>query len=554
MSRIMLLVVIVIWMCRSAAPRLFYQFDATSGATLFVGGLALIVLFMGLWSRTLAHHLYGENLQRSLRRFHRSIYVARILIPIWFAVAVFVLGWGQLVDESLSFLNRWPVELPGMLIGTLPAFLAWMALWWAQFPADRALREQTAHYALEDNLPVHMPPSFWSYFISHLRLHLLFTIVPVILILLMHDIASVVLLESTGLDLRAAAYSATEAYAELILQLVAIGLVVIFAPEVLRRVLHTQSLPPSPLRDRLEDLCRRTGLKYRDILLWRTNQSMGNAAVMGVVPQMRYILLSDVLIGTMTDAEIEAVFAHEIGHVKHWHMGWYGVLVATLLLLCFGPGQLVSNQLEKLLRTDWLIGLSYISAMVAGILVFGYLSRWFERQADVFAARTIERPDGTSPHVGPVGAAAFTSALHRVAVVNNIPLAARNFTHGSIADRMQYLNALSTDPTRTREFDRWMSIVYASMVMALIVGSAWVMIGWAAQRPVIKKISFVPAFTVVEFDLSSSMPTRSHGEPTFAGAEMTLTVDSTHARLPAHHDDRGSLRGGLGAGHHHAPA
>ena len=77
-------------------------------------------------------------------------------------------------------------------------------------------------------------------------------------------------------------------------------------------------------------------MKYRDILLWQTNHNMGNAAVMGLVPRMHYILLSDVLLETMTDQQIEAVFAHEIGHVKHWHMGWYIVMIATLMMLLFG--------------------------------------------------------------------------------------------------------------------------------------------------------------------------------------------------------------------------
>jgi STE24 endopeptidase len=482
-SRIMLLVVIVIWMCRSAAPRWVFPLDSFNGAMLFVGGLLLVVLFLGLWSRTVAFHLHGNNLHRSLRRFHNSILVARVLIPVWFAVAVFVLGWGQVVDSMLGPLSRWPVELPGMLIGTFPAFAAWMALWWAQFPADRALREQTQLVAFNEDLPVHLPTGFGSYFLSHLRLQLLFTVVPVALILLVHDLAAVGLLEIGGLDLRRATTGgSSERNAELVIQLVSIGLVVLFAPEVLRRVLQTQPLAPSPLRYRLEELCRRTGLKYRDILLWRTDHNMGNAAVMGVVPQMRYILLSDVLLETMTDYQIEAVFAHEIGHVKHWHMGWYSVLIATLVLLCFGPGQVIEDRLHQSIRSEWLVGTGYFAAIGGFFLVFGYLSRWFERQADVFAARTIERPDGSSPHVGPVGAAAFTSALHRVAVVNNIPLAAKNFTHGSIAERMQYLNTLSSDPTRTLQFDRRMAVMFAALLVTLIVCVAWVVVAWSTPK------------------------------------------------------------------------
>ena len=72
----------------------------------------------------------------------------------------------------------------------------------------------------------------------------------------------------------------------------------------------------------------------------------------------------------------------------------------------------------------------------------------------------------------------FASALYRVAIINNIPLAARNFTHGSIADRMNYVQNLSTDPTHTARFDRWMSLLYLVMVLILIAGGAWVVVAW----------------------------------------------------------------------------
>src|SRR5699024_9049444 len=110
--------------------------------------------------------------------------------------------------------------------------------------------------------------------------------------------------------------------------LTALGVVYIMAPELLRRVLDTRSLPAGALRTRLQNLCNRTGMRARDILHWETNSLMGNAAVMGLFPRVRYILMTDLLLETMTDEQIEAVFAHEIGHVHYRHMLWYVVLIA----------------------------------------------------------------------------------------------------------------------------------------------------------------------------------------------------------------------------------
>jgi STE24 endopeptidase len=322
-------------------------------------------------------------------------------------------------------------------------------------------------------------------------LQVLFTYVPVVLIIFLHDVASAALWKFFRMDLYDPNPTNGEASAELILLFASIAIVVLFVPEVLKRVLHTQPLPASPLRTRLETLCRRTGMRYRDILLWQTNYNMGNAAVMGLVPQMRYILLSDVLLETMTDQQIEAVFAHEIGHVKHWHMGWYIVMVATLMLLIFGPVQMISNQLDKWHRPDWLGDgvLSSVIGLGGFLLIFGYLSRWFERQADVFAARTMEHNladllPSSQTYVGPRGATTFASALYRVAVINNIPLSARNFTHGSIAQRMNYVQTLSADPVRTVRFDRSMSMLYAVMIFILLACGAWAIVAWGIRPPI----------------------------------------------------------------------
>ena len=174
------------------------------------------------------------------------------------------------------------------------------------------------------------------------------------------------------------------------------ALVYILAPKIIQMALNTRPLGDSPLRRRLEDLCRRMNLKYRDILLWQTQYSMGNAAVIGILPRMRYVLLSDLLIETMSDEQIEAVFAHELGHIVHKHMVWYVVFFAILTLASMGltgglnaviphvPGlRSMSHDALQLL-------VSGISVLVSVVVLFGFVSRRFERQADVFAARMMQ--------------------------------------------------------------------------------------------------------------------------------------------------------------------
>lgn len=541
MSRILLLLIFLLWMAWSEAPlRSAHPLDQQiAGTVIFIGVYGLLVLAMRAWSGLLSRHVSADNFDRKLRRFNKVMFITRLFVPAWFGVALYALYWGETVESLwLPFAPRRTdplsiAQFPSIVLGTLPAFAAWVGLWWSQFPADRALREQNILLQVDSGLPVYPPPGLRQYLLANLRMQVLFTIVPILLILLVRDIAAVAYFAAWREPPRQAI--------ELAISLVAAGLVFLFAPEILRRVLHTQPLPDSPLRRRLEALCRRTGMRYRDILLWRTQNNMGNAAVMGLVPQVRYILLSDLLLERMDDEQIEAVFAHEVGHVVHSHMAWFVVFFIIFFggLLVAGEylgGPLV-DELKSLGLPEAAMAPMSVVGMAAGFLVlFGYLSRRFERQADVYAARTMEArrweppqphlipahaavalepagfpahgaarqavqgavPAPASPaasHVGHYGATLFASALHRVAVINNIPLsprrrrrglggrrvtslldevvdAANNWFHGSITHRMDYLRDLSADPALTTRFDRLMLRLYCCLLFALFASAA----------------------------------------------------------------------------------
>jgi hypothetical protein len=78
--------------------------------------------------------------------------------------------------------------------------------------------------------------------------------------------------------------------------------------------------------------------------------------------------------------------------------------------------------------------------------------------------------------VGQRGAEIVCAALERVANVNNIPISARSWCHGSIARRMRFLRELSEDPGRTVIFDRSMARLYATLVVGLCVFAGWTML------------------------------------------------------------------------------
>jgi STE24 endopeptidase len=357
-----------------------------------------------------------------------------------------------------------------------------MGLWWAAFPVDRANREQTVLENLNDDLPVHAPPTFPQTFSANVRLQVMFTLAPVFGLLVLRDVAVSALglagiTNSNGIDYWVMAPATIAMF--------------IFAPELLRRTLQTEKLPASPLRTRLEQMCKNVGLKYRDILLWRTGDTMGNAAVMGMIPRVRYVLLSDLLLETMTDEQIEAVFAHELGHVVHKHLLWFGAYAILTMLFMYGPGDYLLDYVRTWYIHHWpKDGWEEIEGLIAATvsfgsfaLAFGYLSPKFERQADVYAARTMQPPaDARSSrsYVGEQGAAIVASALNRVAAINHIPVSARNWSHGSIATRVRALLDMSGHPDHTRRFDRFMTMLYAGLISLVIGFGVW---GFVAPGP-----------------------------------------------------------------------
>ncbi len=472
--RIILLILLFLIWNESATPATAHwqRVDAPLGAMIFIGGYLLLIAITRWCGGRLAKGMVNGDPGRAVDRFNWMMTGARMLIPTWFGVGVFLLGWRSLVDRLMGPIASWQLETPGAILGLIPGFVGWMGLWWSQFPVDRALREHNVLHELESDLPVFSAPAFRGYFLNKLRVQLLFTIVPLLTILVLRDVVIVALhgLSMTDTGRRWGLTFPVSDSLDAGISFAAVVVVLLVSPELLRYVLHTQRLPASELRDSLSGLCDDAGVRCREILLWRTQNNLGNAAVMGLFPFVRYVMLSDLLLESMTDQQIRAVFAHELGHVKHRHLIWFVLFFITVGTCLFGLAALLENQLP--LGEDAKSVFDIASLVLCGAALFtsyGFLSRWFERQADVYAARTMEKPLLEQGNPQGLGAAVFASALERVAIVNNIPMNARNWTHGSIAARVRYIHRLGRDPVVAQRFDRTGRIVFVGLVVLIVV-------------------------------------------------------------------------------------
>lgn len=202
-------------------------------------------------------------------------------------------------------------------------------------------------------------------------------------------------------------------------------------------------LADGQLKERLLELGKNCSLKIKnayEIKLSRETKK-ANAAVVGF-GRSRRILIGDTLLQNFSEDEIEAVFAHELAHLRLFHiwkiLGFAALLSVAALYLTFLVYKVMLN----------LFGFSYVYdiaafpllvliLMIAGLLFMpvqnGFL-RYLEKQADLFALEHINNRHS------------FISALAKLGKQNlSDPSPSRFvelmlYTHPPISKRLHYAN------------------------------------------------------------------------------------------------------------------
>ena len=175
-------------------------------------------------------------------------------------------------------------------------------------------------------------------------------------------------------------------------------------------------LADEKLRHRLQQLADKAGIDCRDIVLLQTKSSkFANAWVAGIFPRWRSVFLTDYLLEHLTDDEIETIFAHELGHLKHQHL----LKQVAWIVLGFG-GQLMLVHLSLLLFDAitalplWLYAVLFVCVTFGAILLlvqFGLMQSWrrMELEADAYAVELTQQPT------------VFLQALRKLIQLNDAP-------------------------------------------------------------------------------------------------------------------------------------
>ena len=243
--------------------------------------------------------------------------------------------------------------------------------------------------------------------------------------------------------------------------------VAVFAPIVIQRLWGCYPLEPGFYRERIRDLCRRAGIGYRNIMYWPIfGGRMLTAGVMGIARKFRYILVTESLLRALTPEEVDAVIAHEIGHVKKHHLLYYIFFMACFMLVVFAIYDVTIYLIlyaEPLFKAVLNLGISqatlvwslHSAIFLAAFLIyfrfiFGYFMRTFERQADVYVYSLF---DTARPMI---------ATFHKIALTSGQSPDKPNWHHYSIRERIDYL--LKCEGNR-----RWVNRHHRKVRFSLIV-------------------------------------------------------------------------------------
>src|SRR5581483_4962670 len=441
-------------------------------ALLAWGGALLTWLAADLITRVACWRLARAPWRRGsvLHGFGRARQYLTVALLAGFLVLLYALGWGRLVEDDWTARLR----LPGGELIMLGPLLAALLLSWERFYRLEKLAFELGHGG--DHFL-----GKWNYLVLQLRNNLLIVVPPACLWLVQQSLEFALPPAEGNRPALVALY------------FLMLALALLSLPLLLRAFLGLRALPAGPLRLRLEDAARRLRFRCGNILVWDTHRTMANALITGFLPWPRYVVLTDRLLEELTPEEIEAVFGHEVGHVRHHHMALYMLFCVSSLVILGAAGGYVKDLAQPYLapylsawepapvtpevlftsmagalaapeaggpwlawplmrhglplfdagnaaRAPLLTAANVLTVCVVAVyfvLVFGLLSRYCERQADLFGSRA-------------TSSEAFIGALEKVARVNGIPREHggwfASWRHPSIAQRVEFVRRASADP------------------------------------------------------------------------------------------------------------
>lgn len=254
---------------------------------------------------------------------------------------------------------------------------------------------------------------------------------------------------------------------------------VLFCPSIVVRLWGCETLPDTPLRRELERFCRTFRFRVGDFKIWPLFGGEAlTAAIVGVLPRWRYILITRNLLTLLNEDELKAVVAHEMGHVRRYHLLLYLSFFICYSALAYSLNDFI---LLALLKQPFLLKLALdqrtlnfnffsiayslpviILAIVYFRFIFGFFMRNCERQADLYAMERVGHPY------------TLVSSLEKISIYSGASRDLPSWHHYGIGQRIDFLMKSSSDPAASRKHNRklYASALVVFAAVTLLVASS----------------------------------------------------------------------------------
>ncbi len=391
-----------------------------------------------------------------------------ISLPVWMAVCE---GVARLLSRvrDRRWLERWDMAAHVLMLGWLsficyglgwtrrveifytPALLPWLVMliahWWCMAISVRSLGTS--------------PWSRHGMVMHQLR----FGMMPMVVVLPLFDACNYLTLRS---GLQPWFIDHVGLQVTMIIGSLALSLsVLVLLPSLLVRLWRAQPIGPGEMRDLLAQCCERMGVGVAGIRVWPTDGGrVYNAAVIGVLSRIRYVLFTDDLLKDFPRAQVVAVLGHELGHARHRHLLIYLVFAIATLLTSFllaGPATALIGHLPGMHAVSPSVQKGIATILLLAVkwrLIFGYLSRACERQADLAGAELCG--DDSS----------MQTALRSVAHLSGQSEDAPSWRHYTIAERVAFLDRVAQDPWLAERHHRVVGVIGFMLILIVLALAA----------------------------------------------------------------------------------
>ncbi len=444
---IYLLIVLLLFTLQQPGAQPLFPLPAT--LLLTVTGLLLFALVCRLTMQRLARSLPHTPQSALTRQYHRAQNRLTILAVAFVAADVYLLNIKFYLMAVPGFERSLTVSgLIGIGLFLLHVFMIWLC----SHPVYRSIYH--SHATLLAFLKNQIA------FISAI-------LIPWLLISLASD-----LLQWMPLP----AFLAGEV-GQLLLLGVLLLLLILVAPWLIVRLWGCKPLPEGRIKDELEAFCSEHDFRLGGFMSWPLlGEEMLTAGIIGILPKWRYILITKGLMMLLGGAELRAVVAHEMGHVRRLHILVYVIFFIGYSVLAYAFHDVIFLFILKNdLFLHWAMAQDSLSLTLFSVVyavpilvllivyfryIFGFFMRNSERQADLYALRLIGHPH---PLISSLQKIAFYSGR-----IEDLP----SWHHFSIRQRINFLIECYRDPALMRKHD---CKLYGSMALFLVLlsGLSW---------------------------------------------------------------------------------